>query len=334
MSDNNETGDSSKFDGSSLDPWIIASPLRDEMGKSVTRSAQPIELIADLNLRHPAGLTVVRELVYIEIVGYEKWLELGRSQDTVDYLENLSDAGDTEFDLRTWGGVTTKPLAEVVDLDKATYTPQYVYPSLMAGQIKKLISVDGKCATRTLYKIWPDFEVEMMLTKSTATVKADAARITFNAAGEGIVWAVADTGIDADHPHFVEHSNLDLSGLLPLRHIDFTGGDEDAPSDPHGHGTHVAGIIAGESPAPVDPADPGVPRPAVFAATAKLDQQGDPSYSRWQLTIPIAGIAPRTKLVSVRVLNKSGTGKVSNLLAAIGYVQEMNDHGRHLRHSQ
>jgi serine protease AprX len=47
--------------------------------------------------------------------------------------------------------------------------------------------------------------------------------------------------------------------------------------------------------------------------------------------MPLAGVAPRTKLVSIRVLNKSGTGKVSNLLAAIGYVQEMNDHGRHLR---
>jgi serine protease AprX len=249
----------------------------------------------------------------------------------VDYLENLSDAGDSEFDLRAWGGITTTPLAEVVDLDKATYTPQYVYPSLRTGEIKKLISVDGKSKDRTLYKIWPDFEVEMMLTKSTATVKADAARTTFSAAGEGIVWAVADTGIDPDHPHFVEHSNLDLSGLLPLKHIDFTGGEEDAPFDPHGHGTHVAGIIAGESPVPVDPADPAIPRPAMFAGTAKLDQQGDPSYSRWQVTAPLAGVAPRTKLVSIRVLNKSGTGKVSNLLAAIGYVQEMNDHGRHLR---
>jgi serine protease AprX len=331
VSDNNETGDSSKFDGSSLDPWIIASPLRDEMDKPVTRSAESIELIADLNLRHPAGLSVARELVYIEIVGYGKWLELGRSQDTVHYLDNLSDDGDSEFDLRAWGGITTKPLAEVVDLDKATYTPQYVYPRLMTGEIKKLISVDGKSKDRTLYKIWPDFEVEMMLTKSTATVKADAARTTFSAAGEGIVWAVADTGIDPDHPHFVEHSNLDLSGLLPLKHIDFTGGEEDAPFDPHGHGTHVAGIIAGESPVPVDPADPGIPRPAMFAGTAKLDQQGDPSYSRWQVTTPLAGVAPRTKLVSIRVLNKSGTGKVSNLLAAIGYVQEMNDHGRHLR---
>lgn len=334
MSGNNEADGSSKFDGSSLDPWIIASPLRDEMKKPVTRSAEPIDLIADLNLRHPAGLAVVRELVYIEIVGYDKWLELGRSSDTIDYLKNLSDADDTTFDLRTWGGITDKPLAKVVDIDKATYTPQYVYPSLMTAEIEELISVDGRCATRTLYKIWPDFEVEMMLTKSTATVKADAARTTFSASGEGIVWAVADTGIDADHPHFVEHNNLDLSGLLPLKHIDFTSGDEVAPSDPHGHGTHVAGIIAGESPVTVDPADPSDPavqQPAVWAGTAELNREGDPSYTRWPVTTGIAGVAPLTKLVSVRVLNKSGTGKVSNLLAAIGYVQDMNDHGRHLR---
>jgi subtilisin family serine protease len=54
-------------------------------------------------------------------------------------------------------------------------------------------------------------------------------------------------------------------------------------------------------------------------------------YSRRQLKEPIAGVAPKTKLLSLRVLNSSGTGKVSNLLAAIGYVQEMNDHGRLLR---
>ena len=324
----------SKFDGSSLDRSIIAQPLIDEMAKPTTRSTQVFDLIVDLNLRHSAGLGVARELVYIEIVGYQKWLELGRSQDTVDYLDNLASTDDTSEDLRAWEGITSEPLSDVVDLAKARYTRQYVYPRLTANQIQQLITVDGKCSTRALYRIWPDFDVEMMLTKSTATVKANAARTAFDAAGGGIVWAVADTGIDATHPHFAEHNNLDLSGLLPLKHVDFSGSSTtliDEPTDPHGHGTHVAGIIAGESPIKQSPTEPDTWEPERWAGTVERDQQGDRAYTRWQVKKPIAGVAPLTKLVSLRVLNKSGTGKVSSLLAAIGYVQEMNDYGRLLR---
>jgi len=324
----------SKFDGSSLDRSIIARPLIDEMVKPVTRSAQAHHLIVDLNLKHRAGLTVARELIYIEIVGYQQWSELGRSQDTVDYLDDLERADGTAVDLKDWEGITDKPLADVVDLEKARYTPQYVYPKLTTRQIEKLIEVDGKCATRTLYKVWPDFDVEMMLTKSIATVKANAARSAFSAAGKGIVWAVADTGVEENHPHFEAHDNLDLSDLLPLKHVDFSGAAAtklDHAEDPHGHGTHVAGIIAGESPIEQDEADPDAWKPARWAGTVQLDQQGDREYSRWQLKKPISGVAPLTKIVSLRVLNSSGTGKVSNLLAAVGYVQEMNDYGRLLR---
>jgi serine protease AprX len=321
-----------KFDGSSLDRSVIAQPLIDEMSKATTRSATVYDLIVDLNLLHRAGLGVARELVYIEIIGYDKWFELGRSEDTVAYLDDLASAPGASDDLRAWEGITSEPLADVVDLAKARYTPQYVYPKLTASQIRQLIAVDGKCATRSLYRIWPDFEVEMMLTESIATVKANAARAAFEAAGSGIVWAVADTGIDGTHPHFAEHANLDLSGLAPLKHVDFSGASTsqvDESTDPHGHGTHVAGIIAGES--PIKLSEPDTWEPERWAGTVERDQQGDRAYSRWQVKKPIAGVAPLTKLVSLRVLNKSGTGKVSSLLAAIGYVQEMNDHGRLLR---
>ena len=339
MSDDHDKGDGSEdskyeFDGSRLDRSTVARPLIDEIAKAPTRSTRTYDLIVDLNLLHPAGLGVARELLYIEIVGFESWLELGRSPDTVHYLDNLASAGGSSDDLRAWKGITSKPLDVVVDLAKARYTPQYVYPKLTATQIAKLVSVDGRCTTRTLYKIWPDFDVEMMLTKSAATVKATAARTAFNAAGGGIVWAVADTGIDAEHPHFAEHANVDLSGLSPLKHVDFSGSSatqDDKPTDPHGHGTHVAGIIAGESPIKQDPSDPDAWEPERWAGTVELDQQGDRAYTRWQVKTPIAGVAPLTKLVSLRVLNKSGTGKVSSLLAAIGYVQEMNDFGRLLR---
>ena len=41
-------------------------------------------------------------------------------------------------------------------------------------------------------------------------------------------------------------------------------------------------------------------------------------------------MAPRCKLVSLRVLDENGKGTVSNLIAAIGHVQEINNFGRKL----
>ena len=47
------------------------------------------------------------------------------------------------------------------------------------------------------------------------TVKADAARRSYYAAGQGITWAVIDSGIDARHPHFTEHGTPRRRGRRP-----------------------------------------------------------------------------------------------------------------------
>src|SRR5919199_4849761 len=111
---------------------------------------------------------------------------------------------------------------------------------------------------RTIYRIWKDYEIEMLMDESVITVKGDAARRTFAAAGQGIVWAVVDSGIDAKHPHFEPNQTL-LGDPVKGLHRDFTiqsdihEKDEaliqqsitSALTDAAGHGTHVAGIIGG-----------------------------------------------------------------------------------------
>ena len=188
---------------------------------------------------------------------------------------------------------------------------------------------------KSIYKIWPDFPAEALLTRTLGTIKADAARISFSATGKGIVWAVIDSGIDSSHPHFERHRNLDLEA--PLKHADFTrtdGGSPylDKPTDPYGHGTHVAGIIGGE----IEPMKPNAVKRAnansFVAVDRVIDKQGHDQLEPWDLE-QISGVAPECKLLSLRVLDERGRGnsRASNILAALAYINELNEHGRNIR---
>jgi subtilisin family serine protease len=163
-------------------------------------------------------------------------------------------------------------------------------------------------------------------------VKADAARASFSALGDGIVWAVLDSGIQADHPHFAMHKNLELKP--PLVPMDFTGDELSTTTDPNGHGTHVAGIIAGEM-----TADGGVAKKrggaksdkngVLRAAVRRRNEHGDTVFADEEFTI-ISGMAPKCKLLNMRVLDEEGAGEVSSIIAALAKIQEINGHGRRL----
>jgi serine protease AprX len=125
---------------------------------------------------------------------------------------------------------------------------------LTQADILRLVEADQRepdPSRRIIYRVWPDFPVHPLIDGSCATVKADAARRSFDATGRGITWAVLDSGIDADHHHFRRYQTL--TGDVASLHRDFTRPGEpslgDALVDRFGHGTHVAGIIAGGLPA-------------------------------------------------------------------------------------
>lgn len=61
--------------------------------------------------------------------------------------------------------------------------------------------------------------------------------------GEGVVVAILDTGVNYEHSD-ISANMWNGGGRYPFYGWDFYNGDND-PKDDHGHGTHVAGIIAG-----------------------------------------------------------------------------------------
>jgi serine protease AprX len=247
-----------------------------------------------------------------------------------------------DLNLEFKGGVDTgrrivsEAVAEVVrDLGKdaetqrVTHTKgepnQYLFAALDADAIEELVRRDTKRgkdkSAHAIYHIWPDFELKALINKSISTVKADAAHNAFAAYGENIVWAVIDSGIDGTHPHFKAHGNLEPPG--PLKHRDFTAAREQPLVDKYGHGTHVAGIIAGEL----------RKQGGILATTRHRDEKGDPTETTQRLDA-IAGMAPKCKLLSLKVLDDdgrgNGTGRASSIIAALQYVQSLNGYGRRI----
>ncbi|HEX8085165.1 MAG TPA: S8 family peptidase [Solirubrobacteraceae bacterium] len=138
--------------------------------------------------------------------------------------------------------------------------------------------------------------------KESGTVDPVALRTSFNQSiradrswamgttGKGIGVAVVDTGIAGDHPDF-RISQTDTRSRVIATAV----ANPDAPraGDQYGHGTHVAGLIAGN----------GTNRDAA-----------DPLYGRY------AGVAPDANLISVKVDDGNGATTLADVVAGLQFV--------------
>ncbi len=244
-----------------------------------------------------------------------------------------------EINLRYRGGSGAaferlKELWERVTGDRAPFpiAEQYASGTLSMNEIQRLVSADAapvQWPTRCLRRVWPDFPVKQHVDRSCVTVKADAARRSFNACGDGIVWAVIDSGIWGGHPHFAPYANLthpdvvDLHRFFPPEAEPTVDG---ALDDESGHGTHVAGIIAGA----IDPWLHSAAGRSVLVTESRYNVK-NPTEPLQMSRVPsdvslLSGMAPKTKLVSLRVLTGGGslTDRVSRVIRALAYVREVN----------
>jgi subtilisin family serine protease len=209
---------------------------------------------------------------------------------------------------------------------------QYLRCLLTPEEMRRLGLAD-RAGPRSIFRIWPDFRVVPHIDRSASTVKADAAARSYGTGGDGVVWAVIDSGVDAGHPHFScpgVGPNLADDLVAPL-HRDFTpllqpGGQvspdpKAALRDAMGHGTHVAGIIAGQMPPAPAVVKIAANEPAMDDLPAWVSRELDPHHS-------LTSMAPRARIVSLKVLDASGETSSSVVIAALDYVRVANSDGR------
>jgi subtilisin-like proprotein convertase family protein len=132
------------------------------------------------------------------------------------------------------------------------------------------------------------------LARVTLGISADTVTPTnyLSLSGSNVLVEVNDTGIDATHPDFSVTGSAEFPGSVPPSRII---GDINNPNpticlvDTNGHGTHVAGIIAGNGSMSINPTNIG--------ALA----QGSVSNADFR------GKAPAARLYSVAALDNTGT---------------------------
>jgi len=186
----------------------------------------------------------------------------GQSRVIVRFVDNTSD-DDIAALIGQAGGSRRKSLRSVVGGSAI----------LSNGAIKNLAK------NPLVAGISVDRVIACSMERTGATVGATAVRQELGVDGTGVGVAIIDSGA------FSSHDYLASTGRV-VQFVDFVNG-QSAAYDDYGHGTHVAGIIAGSG--------------------------ADSNGAR-------TGIAPGAQLIVLKVLDASGQGRISDVIAAIEYA--------------
>lgn len=147
---------------------------------------------------------------------------------------------------------------------------------LIAAEVLSITSagIEALSQEEDVEYVWPDLPVHICL--NTSVPKINAPQVwAAGFKGQGIKVAVIDTGIDDTHPDFAGRIVASKS---------FVG---DSARDDNGHGSHVAGIIAGS---------------------------GAKSGGKY------VGVAPEASLYVAKVLRANGSGAMSGVMSGIEWA--------------
>ena len=198
--------------------------------------------------------------------------ELNRLADgngETDVIVEFYDDSDSASRIRSHGGVAGKKLG----LLKAR-------AGRMPNSMLKRLADDPK-----VKRVHHDREALAFLARTSAAVGALSVHRQYGHTGAGIGVAVIDSGITAWHDDLGASATTN-TGQRVTAFVDFVN-NQTSKYDDWGHGTHVAGIIAGNG----------------------YDTYGERT-----------GIAPKANIVALKALDAEGKGRISNIIAALDWV--------------
>ena len=259
----------------------VRQPVRDVVGSALLQSIAPFAIAKDLVGDLEDGDRTQRHQVLIQLAGDKVNATVEEAARSVELQikRMIREGDDPEAD----------PQIERLK--------HFISANLTRQELETLRS---QCSDLKMQGIWRNSVRRALILDSTNTVQARPANLGYGADGGDMCWAVLDTGIKADHPHFEpfdtvrEQWDCTKRGA-PVHHK--KGSKGFANLDGNGHGTHVAGIIAGKSKA--------------FNESGKECE--------------FAGMAPRCQLIGLKVLNDGGNGNDSWIIKALDLVADMNE---------
>ena len=141
-----------------------------------------------------------------------------------------------------------------------------------------------------------DRDVTGEIARTAATVGAKNVHAQYGYTGAGIGVAVIDSGITPWHDDLTQRRTA--AGQRVTAFVDFVN-DRTTKYDDWGHGTHVAGIIAGNG----------------------YDSNGER-----------IAIAPKANIIALKALDFEGKGTISNIIAALDWAVTNTTPVQHPRH--
>lgn len=200
----------------------------------------------------------------------------GSGRYIVIFNARVSDAAKDVL-TRQFGGVVEKPIALLGNANVVFLPEQAVQALLRSGQV---LRVEEDVVVSAVGKPQPAPPPAETVPWGVHRINADLVWGSNTNTGTGVSVAIIDTGIDQDHPDLAANIKGGQNFVVIRGRIDPTKWDDD-----NGHGTHVAGIIAG------------------------VDNE-----------IGVIGVAPGASLYAVKVLNSSGSGYVSDIILGIQWA--------------
>lgn len=198
---------------------------------------------------------------------HSKWVKLNHKRRKFKVILTVAENANN----KEWGEIDQIICNNGCKLEGKYENLNFCTASLNIDAIKELIG------RRQVIKICEDREVSALLDVATPTVSADLLW-EGGVTGKGVRAAVIDTGV-YPHPDLIEPKNRLVDW------VDLVNGRKD-PYDDNGHGTHVAGCLAGN---------------------------GKLSGGRYK------GPAPKANIIGIKALNKRGSGSLSVVIKAIDW---------------